>query len=431
MKTSWPPYPSPSKGESAVSSGVTVSLGHPILLHWLALAGILGLLLLAAVRHMVPLLAATIFLLVLAVVSRLWSWRSLQEVTPRLTLDQNRAFPGEKIGLTFEVTNAKWLFLPWLEVEAELPWRLVAGRVRTPGLYGRKRLCWTAQMGGRQRVSWKHSLECKTRGDYALGPLRLRCGDVFGLFPEEMIVPRFEHLLVYPQIVSVDKVSLPFRELVGESGVPRSVYEDVSRTVGSRDYHYEDPLKRIHWKASASHAELQTRQYEYTTSLSLLLMLDVYSFCQPGEAQESEELFELAVTTVASLAYRAHRENFAVGLMANSVPEIQLPIGSSRSHLILILESLARVQARSQTPLHEQLDKYRASLPMGASPVIATRGASALTDSLAHMLQREGFSPLIINIGDKAIPVGSFDDVRRVSVQSLSDLSPGVGGAGR
>lgn len=419
MRTSWQPYPSRSKSKTS-RQGITISLGYPILFHWLALAAVLGLLLFSAVQHIVPLLAITVFLLVLAMVSWLWSWRSLQQLSCQLTLSQNRVFPGEKMDLIFEVANSKWLFLPWLEIGVELPYRLVTGRVKTPSSYAKERLRWTTSISGGQRVRWRYHLECKSRGDYLLGPLRLRSGDIFGLFPKEMILPRFAQLLVYPLILPVEKLGLPLRELVGETGAPRSIYEDTSRTMGARDYQYDDPFKRIHWKASAHRIELQARQYESTTSLSLLLILDVYSFCQQQE--ENEELFELAVTTVASLAYEAYRETFLVGLIANSVPEIQIPTGSGRNQLLLLLETLARVQARSRLRLHEQLDKNKGNLPLGTTLVIVTSVLEPSLTSLVHKLQQDGHSLFLVSVGEK-MSVHGLGDIPITSVQSLRDLS--------
>ncbi len=427
MRTSSLPYLSRLRIKTGASNqGVTIGLGYPVTFHWLALLVVLGLLFFSAIQQIVPLLVVTVFVFVLATVSWLWSWRALQKVSYQLTLSQSRVFPGEKIDLTFGVANSKWLFLPWLEIEAELPYRLVTGRVKTPSPYARERLRWTTSVSGQQRVRWKHLLECKVRGDYQLGPVRLRSGDVFGLFPREKILPSFERLLVYPLIVPVDRLVLPLRELVGETGIPRTIHEDTSRTMGTRDYRYDDPFKRIHWKASARHSQLQVRQYESTTNLSLLLILDVYSFCQQPE--ENEEPFELAVTTVASLAYDAERQKSSVGLMANWEAEIHIPVRSGRSHLLLILEALARIQAKSRLPLRQQLDRYKGSLPMGTTLVIVTNGLSPSPAGLAHRLQQEGHSVLLVGIGGR-IPVPALSRIPTVSVNSLGDLSRHYGKA--
>jgi len=368
---------------------VIVSLGYPAAFHWAMLAVLLGLLIFSAFRQMVPLLAITVFLLVLITLPRLWSRYALRSLSGSIS-GHERAFPGEEIELTFELSN-RGLPLPWLEIEMELPYRLATGK-RAHSPYTRERLRWVTALGRGQVISWKHTLEAKSRGDYQLGPLRLRSGDMFGLFPRELILPHFQSLLVYPRIFPLSKLNLPLRALFGEKVGPRSIYEDTSRVAGAREYRYDDPLKRIHWKASAAHSKLQTRQYECGTSLSLLLILDVNSFT------EEDEEFEYAVSTIASLAYEAERQGFAVGLLTNSEPEVHIPIGSGRAQLTQILEALARITVKSRLPLSKQMDRIRTILPMGATVVVVTCTTAPTLTNLARQLDQDGYSLLWISI---------------------------------
>jgi uncharacterized protein (DUF58 family) len=421
LRRSSPPFPSPLKSKTSTRGpGVLFGLGYPVVFHWLFLPAALGLLLYSAIHDIIPLLVVTTFYLVLASASRLWSWQSLRQVSFQLALSQERAFPGERINLNLGVTNGKWLFLPWLEIEVELPSRLATGKLKTSSPYSRERLRWTSSISGRQKITWKHSLECKARGDYQLGPMRLRSGDLMGLFPKEVILSHVEQLLVYPRILPVDRLRFPLREWVGETAVPRNIYEDVSRTIGTREYQPDDPFKRIHWKASARYSELQVRQYESTTRLSLLFILDVHSFCQEPEAKE--EPFELAATTVASLANEAYRQQFSFGFIANSLLEIQLPISNGRHQLLLLLGTLAKMQATSRLPLHERLDHYSHNLPAGTTLFIVTHGLSTSLSGLMQKLHREGHSLVLVNLG-QTIPVAHLFGIPVIAIRTTADLS--------
>ena len=400
MAISFPHYRSRLKTRS--TDEITVSLGYPVIFHWIMLPVMVGLLIFSAFRQMLPLLAMTVFLLLLAVLPQLWSHYALRSLSAGMSISRDRAFPGEKIELTFELLN-RGLPLPWLEIEMELPYRLVNGK-NAPSSYTWERLRWVTAISHSQVITWKHTLETKSRGDYRLGPLRIRSGDMFGLFPKELALPHFQSLLVYPRIfsLSLSKLSLPLKALLGKKVGTRSIYEDTTRVAGARDYRYDDPLKRIHWKASAAHSKLQTRQYESTTSLTLLLILDVHSFTEEiGE-------FENAVSTVASLAHEAERQGIAVGLIANSAPQVEIAIGSGQSQLMQILEALARITANSQTSLSEQMDRFRAIFPMGATLVIVTRTKTPALTRLGCQLEQDGHPLLCISIEqttDQAQPV--------------------------
>ena len=383
-------FPAPrSRQKSKARDKVIVSLGYPAVFHWTILVILLGLLIFSAFKQMVPLLAATAFLLVVPVMSWFWSRYALRNLTLRMETSHGRAFPGETVELTFELTN-KGLPLPWLEIEEELPYRLATGK-RSFSPYSWKQLRWVTALSAGQIITWKHTLEARARGDYRLGPLRLRSGDMFGLFPKELVIPHVERLLVYPRILPLSKLSLPLRALFGEKAAPKSIYEDISRVAGARDYRYDDPFKHIHWKASVAHNRLLTRQYESSTSLSLLLILDVHSF------PEEDEEFERAVSTVASLAYEAHQQGFEIGLITNSEPEVWIPIGSGQNHLMQILQALARITARSHVSLYEQMDKFRTILPLGATLVMVTRTKTPAITSLARQLEQDGYSFLWVS----------------------------------
>jgi uncharacterized protein (DUF58 family) len=338
---------------------------------------------------MVPLLATTVFLLVLVILSRFWSRYALRSLSGRISTSLDRAFPGEEIELDFELVN-KGLPLPWLEIEAELPYRLTTGK-RSLSPYTWERRRWVTAIARGQAITWKHTLQAKARGDYRLGSLRLRSGDMFGLFPKELVLSPSQSLLVYPRIFPLTTLNLPLKALFGDKVGPRSIYEDTSRVAGARDYRHDDPLKRIHWKASAAHSKLQTRQYESSTSLSLLLILDVHSF-----PEENEE-FEQAVSTVASLAYEASRQSLAVGLITNSEPEVQITIGSGQNQLMQILEALARITAKSRMSLNEQMVSLRTTLPIGATLVVVTHTTTPTLASLVRQLEQDGHSLLWIS----------------------------------
>ena len=422
MQKPWLPSPSPSNSRNR--QGITISSGYPVLFHWLGFLIILGLLVQSAVGRSTPLLIFAVFFLVLGLSSWFWSRLAMQGISLQLDLEQDRAFPGEGILLNLSVVHKKWIPLFWLEIEQELPDRLVNGRRRAPSRFIRQRVRWITFLGGREQIQWKSRVECRARGDYVLGPVHLRSGDLFGLFPRERILPCFKPVLVYPRIVPIDQLGAPMRELSGQRSVPVNVLEDTSLTMGSREYRWGDSWKHIHWKASARTGRLQARQFEFSSHLSLLLLLDAHSFSRPEFSDG--EVFELAVTTVASLAHQAYLEKSAVGFIANSAPGIKIPVHSGRSQLLLILEALARVEARSELPLKEFLERNRDSLVMGKTLIVVTGGPDPSTLSLIRKLQREGFSVFPVAIG--GLPAGETPE-GTLSIRPFHNLSRnGAGG---
>ena len=135
MPISFPRSPSPPK--TSPGDKTIVSLGYPALFHWTVLAVLLGLLVFAAFQQLAPLLAATVFLLLLIILARLWSRYALRRLSARLNLSRDRVFPDEGIEINLELDN-RGLPLPWVEIELEFPYRLTEGK-RSPSPYSQKR----------------------------------------------------------------------------------------------------------------------------------------------------------------------------------------------------------------------------------------------------------------------------------------------------
>jgi uncharacterized protein (DUF58 family) len=374
------------------------TLGYPLLFHGVFLGALVALVLFAAVRDRVPLLVFSLSFLIFAAASWIWSRRSVQGISLEVALSGTRAFPDESIEILFKLRNGKWLPLPWLEIEQAIPRRLTTGRPGFTSPLGKERLRWTTAISGRQGLNWRYSLECRARGEYRLGPLRLRSGDMFGLFPREIIIPQSHAILVYPRILPVERLNLSLKEVLGELATSRGFYEDPNRPTGPRDYQPHDAFKRIHWKATARQGRLHVRQFESSTGLSILLLLDVESFC--GQGQKDEEVFENAVTLTASLAYDLCGEKWPVGLMANSLPEIDIPVSSDRSQLLFLLEALARVQWRSGPPLCNLLERERAGFHVGTTLVIITYLSSPRLAALMGELRKRGHSLFLVTLGN-------------------------------
>jgi len=81
-----------------------------------------------------------------------------------------RAFTGEKIDAVIQLRNRSWLPLPWLQIQEQIPLDL-KDQLEYQNVLS---------VAGRSQAEYRYQLACKKRGYYALGPLVLRTGDLFG-----------------------------------------------------------------------------------------------------------------------------------------------------------------------------------------------------------------------------------------------------------
>ena len=208
----------------------------------------------------VPLFLIALLFVLAGGASRLWNRFCLHRIEFRRNLSSDRAFFGEEVVYEIEVANRKLLPLPWLQIEDELPESvtLLKGRT-TPAYEGRVILNNIFPINWYHRIKRRYPMKCLQRGTFIFGPARIRSGDLFGLFQREIRYEKPDYLMVFPRLVTLEKLGIPSKQLFGDIRLKSHLFQDPVLTAGVRDYHFGDSMKRIHWKSTARLRKLQTR----------------------------------------------------------------------------------------------------------------------------------------------------------------------------
>ncbi len=346
----------------------------------------------AALIFDVPaLLVISVLLLTTVVLGQWWTRKSLSRVTFERVMGERRAFPGEVVELTLRIANEKLLPLGWLHVEDRwsMALQLQDGEIYASpsGQTGFFRSAFSVRWF--ERVSRKYRLRCTRRGFYPFGPVRLRSGDVWGLFRQDVVLGHLDWLIVYPQVLPLEALGFPPKEPLGETKAEWRIFEDPSRALGIRDLRPEDGFRRIHWKASARRQALQVKVFEPTTSRNLIVFLNVATFERHWEGTRPL-LLEKAIAVAASVASHGVEDRYQVGLMANgSIPHSDQPIKVLPSRrpdqLTRVLEALAAVTSFTTSSIEALLLVESPRLPWGATLVVVT---PLVTDDLLAALVR-------------------------------------------
>ncbi|HUT68320.1 MAG TPA: DUF58 domain-containing protein [Dehalococcoidales bacterium] len=337
-------------------------------------------------------------------ISKFWSRYSLVGVSCERWLSERRVFPGEYIELRLRLANRKLLPLPWIQLDDEIPVNFTPEVSLAPSSKpGFGFLSKTAALLWYTRVSWKQRLYGNRRGYYALGPIVLTSGDIFGFYPRSVIQPLVDHVIVYPRIFSIAQLGIPPLYPIGEATAELRIFEDPIRVIGVRDYSPHDSRRRIHWKASARHQSLQVKVFEPTTLLNVAIFLVIDSF----KVGSGEEDFELGISTAASAANHLIERRSSVGLFANSRladsgQPVEILPGSSTGQLVEMLESLAKVTHEASVPFEKFWQAEQARLPWGTTLVfILSTPLPSLTDLLVS-LKESRHRLMVLQVGDQA-----------------------------
>ncbi len=350
-----------------------------------------------------------ILLLTTAGISRLWDRWSLARVSYSRELSQTRAFPGDEIELVIRIANRKPLPLVALLVRDIVPVKLeLIGHNKRIDTEGRQVINRMTSLRWYERVAWHYRVRCTARGAYRLGPVQLEGGDPFGFYRSLLELPARTSLIVYPRLLPLEELGLPPRNPLGELRA-RTLIRDPLRTIGVRDYHTDDPLKDVHWSATARTGTLQTRIYEATTSREVAMFLDLDSFERYWQGVDEEQI-ERLISAAATLAQAGLDEGYAIGLYVNGAPAeferfVRLPPGRSPAQLARIMETLARLTHYSVTPMARLLRTTTSDLPWGATLLLLSVIQPEETRAALLRQRESGRSVAWLYLGDEDPPV--------------------------
>ena len=337
-----------------------------------------------------PLIGIAAFLFLAALLARYWSEHVFDHVSYQRLIPENRAFAGEKVSLTLRLINDKLLPIPWIELRDPIPEGVLQDEKHMtlapfPNYVLLQR---STHLSSYERVTWPLEFSALRRGYYRIGPARLTSGDIFGLFPNEREDYHYDAVTIYPKVYPLPELGLPAERPFGEHKGRDRIFEDPGRIAGIRDYRPGDPLRRIDWKASARMQTLQSRAYEPSSTLHLLIAVNVHTLQHSWEGYIPIRL-ERTLSVAASVASYGFETGYAIGLTANgtypsSDRPMHIPVGRRSDQLARVLEALAVIGPLTLTPLETVLERELQSFPFGATLVCVT---SRMDDPLAAVLR--------------------------------------------
>ena len=276
-------------------------------------------------------------LVLLLVVSWVWSRIVGENLSLERLSPEGQFQVGDPFEERFSVENRSWVPVAALELVdfSSLP-GYDPGRVFA--LKGRRSRAWTARG------------EFKQRGLFTFGPVELRYGDPFGLFPRTLRVPGSRSVVVYPVLRSVAHLEALAPSVAGDEQARGRLVDLPPNATTIREYVPTDSFKRIHWSSSARLGRLMSRSFETREGGDAWIVLDLEARVHAGEAPNST--LEYAISLAASINAQVHSQGRQVGLITNdSRGTVLTPHRAFRLERA-VLEYLAIAQADGDLPIH-------------------------------------------------------------------------------
>ncbi|HET7056899.1 MAG TPA: DUF58 domain-containing protein [Thermomicrobiales bacterium] len=292
-------------------------------------------------------------LLVVVVLSFIWSWTSLSGLSFARRLSSDRAQVGDQLREELAVRNQSIFGKLFLEIE---------DRTTLPGHLANR----VIKLGPRSARQWRVESVARERGRHRLGPVTLRSGDPFGLFRRQKRLKETLDVTVYPLTVDLEPY-VPGSVLQSGGGVIQRRSSSPTTTVSTiRDYVQGDSINRVSWSATARAGRLMVKEFENDPTADVWIILDLYEpptdgrlvgarFASDDPLNWMANDLEYRVMLAGSLARRALALGRSVGLIMNAAQPIVLPPERSDRQYVRILELLAVVEGRPDASLAELL----------------------------------------------------------------------------
>lgn len=246
--------------------------------------------------------------------------------------------------------------------------RFVAREALHPGLAGGAIRVEIAVRGGGLRT-WRYDLVPRRRGTHAMGPLTVRVLGPWGLaWAQRDLLPETP-VRVFPQVRWEGNVGrllvLAHRRELGQ--VPLRHRGQGTEPYGLREYRPGDPPHRIHWKATARHRRVISREDTWERGRRLVVLLDCGRAMASVQDQRSK--LDHALAAALALVRVAASRSDAASVVAFS-DRMERRVRVESRGLARVYAALFDVEARLAEPAFDELPDYVASMERRRATVV-------------------------------------------------------------
>lgn len=220
---------------------------------------------------------------------------------------------GSCVPVDLSFTNRSRLPVLWLLVEDLLPRWATFSELPTLKVKGdriRVLLLW----GGETR-QLHYEVACHRRGYIQIGPTVLETGDLMGLYRRYHVGTQPQFITVLPNVVPLTAYEIGSRRPIGEIRMRENIMDDPTRLRGIRRWQPGDPMRSVHWAATARTGTLHSKVYEPSSIIGATLILDLHEQTTPRKNEPTRS--DLAITAAASIANSLHDAGEPIGLASN------------------------------------------------------------------------------------------------------------------
>ncbi len=285
-----------------------------------------------------------IFLVVLLLLMRIWSRRSLRGLAVQVKKTTGGRYIGDSLEEEFTISNS-----------GRMPLSLVEVREDTDLSGDKNTLSFNLSSNGSKKWHTRHYF--KRRGQYRVGVLDVKVTDPLGLFPTSERLGDLQYVTVYPVPLELPYFQVIPRQEPGQNLRRWFASESGPNASRVREYVSGDSLRHIHWHTTAHTGQLVVKEFDPDRSRfafkEIWLVPDMSGETLAGEGDQTTE--EYSITIAASLARKYIESEKRVGLIASGDRSYMCLAENGNRQMLDILSALALMKAHGKVPIDDLL----------------------------------------------------------------------------
>ncbi|MBQ6528453.1 MAG: DUF58 domain-containing protein [Clostridia bacterium] len=228
-------------------------------------------------------------------------------------------FCGETSEMVETIINDHLAVIPWLRVESRISPYLHFGTLDNLEVRGEMYHRSLFTVMPYRKIIRHHRVTFLRRGIYNVGSAALTAGDITGMFRSTREQLLNMSVTVFPRILPPEEMPHPLQELSGNWSRERQLLKDPFLVRGIREYQLGDPIRDIHWPASARMQTLQVRIHDDEAHMHVMVLIN-------GQLRDDQwddlmdyeqERIEYLISVAATLCLQAMRQGMRAGFSGN------------------------------------------------------------------------------------------------------------------
>lgn len=291
-----------------------------------------------------------IVIIVLELQAFLFNKFSLLKLDYKCEYSVSEAHEGDDIYFVETVHNNKFLPVPWLKAEIHTSRWLDFAESNSVVAQENRHVTSSFLLRSYQKTTRRWKLKCTKRGVFTTENVSLVWGNIFGYHSCSMPVSVNAKLIVYPEIIDLDETFICANYLQGNTIVRRWIIDDPFIVSGAREYGPGDSMNRIHWRATAKEGKLMVRKNDFTSQLSITVILNIQSMEYEYDNVVYRDIIEMGIKVAATIFDRALAMGSPVSFVTNgctiedSSKIIFIEESAGKEHVSDLLKILAKLK---------------------------------------------------------------------------------------